>query len=76
MLGADIPAACSCAITPSWSNRTFLDTLCHGKKGEVLHLLCSALSKRYHSGNKTGALWLETLSSLGGWRDSFKSWIP
>lgn len=42
VLGADTrPTQSSRAATAGWGNRTFLDALCHGKKGEVLRLPCS-----------------------------------
>lgn len=66
VLGADIPLS-SRAVTPSWGNRTFLDALCHGKKGEALHLLCFAFHKPYHSSNKRGG------GHGGGERRSFFS---
>lgn len=37
---------------PGWGSRAFLDTLCHGKKGEMLP--SASLGRHHHSSNKGG----------------------
>ena len=37
---------------PGWGSRTFLDTLCHGKKGEMLP--SASLGRHHHSSSKGG----------------------
>lgn len=69
------PTLSSRAVTAGWSDRTFLDALCHGKK-KVKCSVCSVLPKHYHSSNKRGGLGGERLPSLGKRGESFRSRNP
>lgn len=80
--GADIPAARSArapSVTPGWGNRTFLDALCHGKKGEERAVCFALLSPNVTTTATKGGGSLvgrDFLSCLGGWGESFGSWSP
>lgn len=68
------PTLRSRAVTTGWSDRTFLDALCHGKKGEVLRLLCSPQTLPLQQ--QKGGLGGERLPSLGRRGESFRSRNP
>lgn len=61
-------------LIPGWGNRTFLDALCHGKKGDVLRLLCSpqTLPLQQQRGACGERLSLSSRRPGG----SFRSWSP